>query len=358
MMNDIARATSPPLSLWERIVQCRLAPWLTHFSLAALLGAELVLLIELPFWAAVLPAVFTHHRIGIMLHEYMHGIPLRKYSQNLTVFSLVNGMLITFGFMEVFRGNHLAHHRWLNTERDPGWHRMAPSNGSSHGVFYRLVSGDHGLLMYFRNMASVIRRKHPYVRRNRVFAEIVLSSIWVGLWIAAGHAALIWQFAVLHIWVAHSAALRGAVEHTNVPSADGFANEYLVKLPLFNMNRHIHHHIDSTCPWYRLHFVTASPLSNVHYWTHWYHIFLKRDYAFMKPMAPSEYPSQRKNRVEELPAPYLVLTCSQLAAEVRGRATGPRRLLACLRRPPLRRLEFGKRRHQRDSTGSPGQARQ
>ena len=286
-MADAVPIPIQPDSLWQRLLRTAFAPWLTHISLLALLAIELVLLIRLPFWAAIVPAVIAHHRVGIMLHEYMHGIPLRKYSNNLAIFSLVNGVLLTFGFMEVFRGNHLAHHRWLNTESDPGWHSPSPESPAGGGWLHRTFSGRHGLLMYFRNMATVFQRKHPYVRRPRILLEIGLSCAWTAIWIAAGESALIWKLAVLHVWVAHSAALRGAVEHTSPLGTDGFANEYRVKLPLFNMNRHIHHHIDPTCPWYRLSFCTGAPLSNVHYWTHWYHMFVKGDYAFMKPMARS-----------------------------------------------------------------------
>ena len=108
-------------SFYIRFLHSPYAPFITHFSLIALLLCEFSLILWFPLWATILPCLLTHHRIGIMLHEYMHGIPFRRYKHNLWVFSTVNGVLMTFGLLEVFRGNHLAHHRWLNTENDPGF---------------------------------------------------------------------------------------------------------------------------------------------------------------------------------------------------------------------------------------------
>jgi fatty acid desaturase len=59
------------------------------------------------------------HRIGVLLHDYLHGIPFRRRRNNLAMVSLFDGLMLMFGTLEVFRGTHLAHHRWLNTPRDP-----------------------------------------------------------------------------------------------------------------------------------------------------------------------------------------------------------------------------------------------
>src|SRR5208283_5823340 len=77
------------------------------------------LIMRVSFLWAFIPAVIVAHRIGILLHEYIHGIPFRRYRSNNNVVTFYDGLLLTFGVMEVFRATHLAHHRWLNTPLDP-----------------------------------------------------------------------------------------------------------------------------------------------------------------------------------------------------------------------------------------------
>jgi hypothetical protein len=87
-------------------------------------------------------------------------------------------------------------------------------------------------------------------------------------------------------------SLRGALEHHSHPGDTAFANEYRVVIPLFNLNRHVHHHEDPRCPWYLLQYRTEKPLWTLHYITHWFHVYVLRDYVLMRPMpAP-----KRRNR--------------------------------------------------------------
>ena len=276
-------------SFYIRFLHSPYAPFITHFSLIALLLSEFSLILWFPLWATILPCLLTHHRIGIMLHEYMHGIPFRRYKHNLWVFSTVNGVLMTFGLLEVFRGNHLAHHRWLNTENDPGfWNEQTGKAKTKALPIFTLLGqvlrGDHGPFLHIKLLYKSVTCAHPYVRPNRILVEAVMSLIWVGYWVLIGlpHVPLV--MAVLHLCVVPPAAFRGAIEHTSHRGDTNFANEYKVKIPLFNMNRHIHHHLDPKRPWYLLEFCTEKPLPSIRYWTHWYHTFIKRDYVFMKPM--------------------------------------------------------------------------
>lgn len=275
--------------LARRVVESRHAPWLTHCSLMLLFGTEFALILKAPFWVMLLPCIFIHHRIGILLHEYMHGIPFRRYKHNLWLLTIANSLTLTFGFQEVFRGTHLEHHRWLNTARDPGYwtHQQAgPSEGylRPFWLLYRSFRGDHGVSLYVKHLVGVRKGEHPYVRLNRVAIEAVLSAVvWMG-WLAFGLHRVPLTLVFLHLCIWPPAAFRGTLEHSSHPGNPSFANEYRVHIPLFNMNRHIHHHTDPTCPWYLLEFKTQDPLPPRVYWTHWYHVFVKRDYEFMQPM--------------------------------------------------------------------------
>jgi fatty acid desaturase len=273
----------------QTIIASRNASWLTHASLALLFAAEFTLILRCPFVVMLIPSILIHHRIGILLHEYMHGIPFRRYRNNLRLLTIANSFLLTFGFQEIFRGTHLEHHRWLNTARDPGFH--LPSRGGPRStllrplwIFYRTFAGDHGLALYLKHLRSLTRGGHPYVKPRRVAVEAALSILVLLGWVALGEYRVPLALIALHLCIWPPAAFRGTLEHSSSPDDPNFANEYRVRIPMFNMNRHIHHHIDPTCPWYRLEFKTANPRPPHVYWTHWYHVFVKRDYVFMQPM--------------------------------------------------------------------------
>lgn len=58
---------------WQRFLYSRWAAWLTHGSLLLLTAVLWWLLVVAPFWLLFLPGVLLAHRIGVLLHEYLHG---------------------------------------------------------------------------------------------------------------------------------------------------------------------------------------------------------------------------------------------------------------------------------------------
>ena len=72
----------------RRLLTSRHAPLLTHAALIALTAALFALLQRLPLWIAFVPCAIIQHRIGVLLHEYIHGIPFRRYRTNLLVLSV------------------------------------------------------------------------------------------------------------------------------------------------------------------------------------------------------------------------------------------------------------------------------
>jgi fatty acid desaturase len=289
----VRQGTTHATTLLATLLHSRYAPGLTHTLLVVLLAVEFVLILEAPLWAVLVPGTMIHHRVGLLLHEYVHGIPLRRYRHNLWVLSAVNGVLITFGLMEVFRANHLAHHRWCNTDRDPSFkHEQQQSVGPrgllrrSAWVLYRALCGDHGISMYLKHMVRSFTTRKPYLKRSRILLELGLSALWIAFWIAVGRPGVVLTLIVLHLGIAIPTALRGVVEHSSYRGNPDFANDYKVWVPVLNINRHIHHHIDPTCPWYLREFYSV-PLPPVSYWIHWYRTFVKRDYVFMHPMTRS-----------------------------------------------------------------------
>src|SRR5512132_2523966 len=101
------------------------APWLTHGCLVVFTLVYYGLVLMVPFWIAFVPLVILTHRIGTLLHEYIHGIPFRRYSRNHAVVTFYDGFMLMFGTLEMFRVSHLRHHRWLNTDHDEASEKSA-----------------------------------------------------------------------------------------------------------------------------------------------------------------------------------------------------------------------------------------
>lgn len=264
---------------WRRFLHSRRAVLLTHGSLLLLTATLFVLLLWLPFWMALVPCAIVQHRIGVLLHEYIHGIPFRRYRANLRVLSLFDGLLLMFGLLELFRATHLSHHRWLNTERDPAFTAARDHGRSVWGALAALEGVQH--LIY---LVQAFRGQQPYVVPSRIAFGACSSLAWIGIWIALGYATMPLKLIALAIYnTLIPVSFRGAIEHHSHPGDQGFANEYRVVIPLFNLNRHIHHHEDSRLPWYLLEYRTARPLWTWHYFTHWFHVYVFRDFVLMRP---------------------------------------------------------------------------
>lgn len=276
-MTDIAAATT-----WQGFLGSRRAALMTHGCLVVMTAAVFVLLIATPAWIALVPCALLHHRIGILVHEYIHGIPFRRYRHNLAVVSLFDGLVLGFGFLELFRATHLTHHRWLNTERDPAHQPAQPASGPGSRilrVLWALEAPQH-----VRFMAHALAGKVPIVRPRLLIAGMVQSAAWVAFWIAIGRVEIVIYLLVLAAWTTLvSSSLRGAAEHHDLPGTDRATNEYRVVLPLFNMNRHVHHHASPTTPWYLLRFRTASPLPRRVFVTHWIRVYVTRSYRLLRP---------------------------------------------------------------------------
>lgn len=260
-------------------------PAITHGLLVSMLIGYWALLVWAPFWLAFVPGVLLAHRIGIMGHEYIHGIPFKRYKHCLAVVTVIDGLMLMFGIHELYRGMHLAHHRWLNGPGDAAAEAAHQRADASHRVVALLGSGE--VAKHLRLLALAIRGRHPFARAERIAWGVLASLMWIGLWLALGRGDVVWKCMVIVLATAAGpASLRAAIEHSSDPGDPGFANEYEVVLTLFNLNKHHHHHLEPGLPWYLLEYKTARPLPWHAYFTHWYHVHVARDFTTMKPMKP------------------------------------------------------------------------
>ncbi len=266
-------------SLWRRLIQSRYAAAITPGLLFTLACIYAWLLFRVPILYAFIPCVITAHRIGILLHEFIHGIPFRRYRWNHNIVTLFDGLLLLWGAMEVFRGTHLAHHKWLNSPLDPA--RESEGRTRGKGFFATLAALETvQALVYLR---EALGGRKPYVRRKRVFAAMLLSLLITILLLKTGHVDVVWKMLAVTLFTTLvPISLRGAVEHYSYPGDPASTNEYRVRLPLFNLNRHVHHHEAPFVPWYLLEFRTERPLPNRCYYTHWFRVYITREFTLMK----------------------------------------------------------------------------
>jgi fatty acid desaturase len=292
METPLTERNSPGLNqrdkrgVWQRFLHSGLAPLLTHGSLLILTLALLLLLVFVPVWIAFVPGVLLVHRIGVLLHEYLHGIPFRNYRDNLAVYGFFDGALLMFGMMELFRGTHLAHHRWLNAEGDNAVRSVQTPQPRNRLLSWITATE---AVQHFIFLWDALHGRQPYVRLSRLVFGAALSTLCVALWCQLGRGDIVLTLMAMNAFTALiPASLRGAIEHHGPPGSSGFANEYRVSIPLFNLNRHVHHHEDMRCPWYLLTFRTLHPLDRRHYFTHWYRVYVKHDYVLMRQMSASD----------------------------------------------------------------------
>lgn len=266
------------------------AAWLTHGCLLVLTGVYLALLLAAPLWIALVPGVILVHRVGTLLHEYIHGIPFRRYRANHAVVTVWDGLLLMFGTMEMFRVSHLLHHQWLNSDEDDA-RRKAETIG--RGRMKDVITGIE-VVQYFVKFIGVLRGDEPRTQRGRILASALISGATIAAFVMAGRGDVPAKMGLITvITVLVPVSLRSAIEHYNTPDSPGFANEYRVWVPLFNLNRHVHHHEDPSIPWYRLRWRTACPLPRWHYVAHWFHVYLRRDYELMRPMRARDVRRER-----------------------------------------------------------------
>jgi fatty acid desaturase len=257
------------------------ASWLTHGCLVAITTAYFALLLLLPFWLAFVPAVILAHRMGTLLHEYMHGIPFHHYSRNHAVITFFDGFMLMFGTLEMYRVSHLQHHRWLNTDHDQASEKSARMGSSK---LLDVVAGIE-VVQYLIAFGHAVLGSQPKVRRARLAFAALLSVATILAWISVGRFDVVSKMiAVTLFTMLVPVSLRAAIEHHSYEGDPNFANEYMVWIPLFNLNRHIHHHEDPTVPWYLLTWRTLEPLPRWFYVSHWFHVHVKRDFVLMRPI--------------------------------------------------------------------------
>ena len=133
-----------------------------------------------------------------------------------------------FGLLELFRGTHLAHHKWMNTEQDPAF-ETERSWRSRGRVLAQLWSLD--VVQYFRYLFQSFRGRHPYVRPRRIALGAALSLAWIAFGTLIGRPDIVLKVLAISIYTTMIPVARWSITATeeirHFPTSIGFLSRSL-----------------------------------------------------------------------------------------------------------------------------------
>lgn len=216
------------------------------------------------------------HGLGIMAHENTHYIVSRNKGLNDLLGNLLAAYPLIYA-VQGYRTNHLDHHRWLETPKDPEQAalRLFPEEWSypmSRAKFFGLLAKDMlgGSLKPMHQLT-----KYIWTMPGSIWPHVLCVALMHGMAIAGAWAAgLIWSYLFLWLLPLSTVALmcfrvRTVAEHSGVHSAG--ARYHLSRVdtlsttrttvygPIMklifgphNMAYHIEHHVFPDVPVFKL----------------------------------------------------------------------------------------------------------
>lgn len=252
-----------------------LAPWKTGAAIA-LDWAVIVAVIAFSEWMGTLWALILawvviggrQHALGVLIHDFAHY----RFISNKNLSEWVGDALLAWPlltFVDGYRRNHLAHHRYMNTEKDPDWRIKL---GTRHFTFpqtwqYAIMN----LLGYlvgissYRDMKSLIARlsddegrpKNYQLKRFAFYFAVAvvltLTDAWYGF-------ALYWMvpfftFFLMFLYIRSVAEHFGSMDYATELGSARTVYPYLWERAFFaphNVNYHLDHHLYPSVPFYNL----------------------------------------------------------------------------------------------------------
>lgn len=216
------------------------------------------------------------HTLGVIMHDATHY----RLFPNARVADWISDFFCAFpiGFTtDLYRREHLAHHRHTNSQRDPDFQvmRADPEWNWPKGQWETLkifafdLAGIHFSRMFrwskpWSPYANFVKPQKPTTRLNP--GERARFLLWLGLlaaflaWTGAWQMYLLLWFVPAVTWVTLFIRLRGSAEHLLLPAehelngtrhVDGTWLERHSIAPL-NINVHVAHHLFPSVPFYNL----------------------------------------------------------------------------------------------------------
>jgi len=221
------------------------------------------------------------HALLILMHDGTHYRLFRNRSLNdwVTEVLLAWPHLVT---MRSYRDNHLAHHNYVNTERDPDWLRkkdnaewhFPQSARSLLGIFLRDLIGIGGinLIRLASSLSSAAKvPSKAFARIRLAFYVTVISGLFVA---GCGKDLLLYWVVPFFTWLVFIMRVRSIAEHFAIEGKSGiYAQTRTTHAGLLarlfvapkNVNYHIEHHFFPSVPFYRLPQLHSLLMSNVEF---------------------------------------------------------------------------------------------
>jgi len=221
------------------------------------------------------------HALLILMHEGAHHRLFRGRRLNDWTAELLLAWP-HFATMRAYREHHLAHHGFLNTDRDPDWRRKK-DNSEWHfpksatgllGIFVREVSGLGGinLLRLAASMGAAERLPSKVFKCLRLLFYLAACGIIIG--IGAEKTFLLYWVVPYFTWLCFVMRVRSIAEHFAIYGASGASahtrTTYAGPLARVfvapkNINYHIEHHFFPSVPFHRLPELHALLMSHLEY---------------------------------------------------------------------------------------------
>ncbi len=229
------------------------------------------------------------HAILVLMHDATHGLAYKTHWLNELVGEVFCGGP-AFVSMATYRHNHLAHHKWMNEDKDPDWVRKLadpeerstwdfPLKNASLGywlrVWQRSIAYQFGFLKESSEKKPAAPKKDGLAKRVsqiRLASYVLIAAAltYFGLWLDF---LLFWVVPAVFVLTALM-RIRAITEHFALKH-EGFFSEvrnvnyrWPIEQALFsphNVALHLDHHLYASVPFYRLPALHRSLRENENY---------------------------------------------------------------------------------------------
>jgi fatty acid desaturase len=265
-----------------------LAPWRTAAAIAfdwAVIAATIWISTRLSNPIAYVVAVFViggrMHALGILIHDFSHY----RFVSSKKVSEWVGDVLLAWPLgttVDGYRRNHLAHHRYTNTEQDPDWVVKFGTREFTFPQPWQYVLAN--LAGYFigtsswRDLRNIMKRLKggPVVARSyriarlsfyvAVAVALTLTGTWIGFllyWIVPYFSALL-----MLLYIRSVAEHFGSMEYDHELTSSRTIYPHHWEKAFFaphNVNYHLDHHLYPSVPFYNLKKLHALLLADPEY---------------------------------------------------------------------------------------------
>ena len=253
----------------------KINPWLAGFHVVA----EWILIVaaiwlckrswSLPAYVATVVCIGSRqHALMILMHDGVHY----RLFQNKVMNDWISEVLLAWPVLvsaRAYRSNHLAHHQYLNTDRDPDWVRrqgdpvwMFPKRlPDLMALLIRDLSGI-GAIGLLRLIGRLLSKDADVTKQFlllRYGFYLAVASLIV--WTSSVKLVLLYWFVPLFTWLIFIFRIRSIAEHSAIFGRSKAYGQTRTTVPSVlervfiapkNVSYHLEHHLYPSVPFYRL----------------------------------------------------------------------------------------------------------